>query len=244
MTTGIFIRTYAGDAQWLRYCLASIKKFCTGYHSLTITAPQTDSDLIMQVIAESQVNTVIPTTYVPADAAIDGKDGYLGQQVSKLYADTMVTTDCIAYVDSDCIFHTPNTPDHMFHQARPILYATPYNTIETPWQPITQKALRIHCPYETMRRFPWIIHRAVLQGVRSYMKKLHFVEARRYVMQQPYRSFSEFNAIGSYAIQFMPDQIHMVDTTLTELSPPMLKQYHSWGGITPEIQAEIERTLL
>ena len=62
-----------------------------------------------------------------------------------------------------------------------------------------------------------------------------------YVRNQPQRSFSEFNALGAYAYKFNHDKFAWVDTQGDEfaLLPPCARQFHSWGGITPEVEKEL-----
>lgn len=57
------------------------------------------------------------------------------------------------------------------------------------------------------------------------------------------RHFSEFNVMGAIAERFMPEKFRFIDTNVEELPPLYCKQFWSWGGITPEIAAEIEKTL-
>jgi len=56
------------------------------------------------------------------------------------------------------------------------------------------------------------------------------------------RDFSEFNALGAYIDRYENDQYYVSDTTVW-VPEPVAKQYWSWGGITPRIQAEINKFL-
>lgn len=169
----------------------------------------------------------------------------MNQQVTKMYADTQVDWDYIAFVDSDCTFTRPCTPNELFHGSLPCLIVTPYAELgdSVPWKPITEKALGFPCEFETMRREPWIIHREVLQHLRHYMLHTHHMHLRDYVMVQPDKHFSEFNLIGSYVLKHMPHTVHLVDTSKESLPEPVLYQAWSWSGLNDEDRKKLEDIL-
>jgi hypothetical protein len=238
MKTILFIRTYANDAGWLKYCLRSILKFCTGYDEVVVVAPSFDANIIRPIVRSAGFRFEVSKTGNP-------KDGYLDQQVTKMTSDEYTQADYIAYVDSDCCFTKPNTPNELFHGDKPVLIVTPYTALPSdhPWQPITERALRFTCPFETMRREPWIIRRDHLILFQAYMAQIHHMSLQDYVMSQPHRSFSEFNAMGSYLLRYHDTEYHVLDSTKHPLPDPVLNQRWSWGGLTEEIKAEMERIL-
>jgi hypothetical protein len=65
-------------------------------------------------------------------------------------------------------------------------------------------------------------------------------------MSQPYRQFSEFNALGFYAEKMQPDDYSIVDVTngVPEYLPEnKSKQYWSWSNLTEIERKEIENTI-
>lgn len=159
-------------------------------------------------------------------------------------ADTFTDSDFIMFVDSDCIFFTFNTPDTYFKDGNPIMLVTPYDQVGKAicWKPITEKALGITCPFETMRRHPSMWHRSTIQGCREHMVKIaKKPNIRRTVMESG--GFSEFNALGSWALRFQPDLYTVIDTTRNELPPEVLRQHWSYSRINDDERKWINETL-
>jgi Family of unknown function (DUF6492) len=233
MNVDIFIRTYHKDLPWLKYCLKSIAKFCSGFNQIHITLPFKDYlEIKRWNLTREQVHQVK-----------ESGEGYLAQQVSKLYADLYCKADYILYVDSDCHFTQPAKPEDYFIDGKPVMLITTYEELgdQVPWQRITEKALKMKCPFETMRRLPLIYPRDLLPKFRAYMKAQHGMELEEYVMTQPHREFSEFNALGAWAYEFERDRFHWINTAEAETFPPSrLVQDWSWGGITKEKRLNLE----
>ena len=229
----IFIRTYPRDYEWLSYCVRSIEKFAKGFRKVWIVS----SEPIYVPVNMPGFETKMMND--------ETEDGYLAQQITKLYADVITDyqADYILHVDSDVIFTRETTPEDFFFNGKPMWMFTPYKDIQTPWQPITEKFMGETVEFEFMRRFPIIIPRWLYPRLREFCHKRHGVIASDYVRVQPLRAFSEFNALGAYAYKYHNEMFSWYDTRGTPLPEVHAKQYHSWGGITPEIKAEIENTL-
>jgi hypothetical protein len=234
----IFIKTYPPDYPWLRYCLRSISRFVIGVRRTLLVTPE-DRDRQWW-----DGNHFLDLTV--KELPEHGPDGYLSQQVSKLYADTLTDASHILYLDSDTIFTRPVTPETYFIDGKPIWMMTPWANTETPWQPIVEKFLGRPVEFEFMRRHPQLVPRWLLVGLREFCEKQHGMPLDKCVMSQPLRSFSEFNAVGAFAYAFHRDRFHWINT---EEVPPSewpaltVLQKHSWGGLTPEIEAEFEKIL-
>jgi hypothetical protein len=54
------------------------------------------------------------------------------------------------------------------------------------------------------------------------------------------RDFSEFNALGAYIDRYENDQYYIADTDVW-IPDSVARQYWSWGGITTDIQTEINK---
>lgn len=238
----MFIRTYRNDISWLSYLLRSIKKFCSDYHEFIVACPISDLHHIGNLLYVLRLD--IPNMRIVVTENDDG-NGYMGQQFDKMNADTYSDADYIGYVDSDCIFTTPNTPNTWFVGNKIQYLITPYEVLgnTVPWKGITEKALKFDCPFETMRRHPCVYPKDVIKHCREYIEKLHGKSLRTYIMEQPTGQFSEFNAMGSYALKMEPENFLFVDTTKNPLPPEILKQRWSYGGVTSDIAAENEKIL-
>jgi FkbM family methyltransferase len=233
LSCDIFIRTYPGDYQWLKYCLLAINKFAKGFRKIWIVSTQ-----------EAPFD-VGPLGYEWRQMNDETEDGYLAQQISKCYADVITDyqAEYILHVDSDVIFTTPVTPEYFFTGEKMTWYCTPYEEVHTPWQPITEKFIGLPVPYEFMRRLPMMIPRWLYPKMREFCYARHGRVISEYIRTQPLREFSEFNALGAYAYMNHPDDFAWVDTHKSVIPGPCAKQFHSWSGLTEEVKTEIDDIL-
>lgn len=246
MTCSIFIKSYAADVRWLAYCLRSVQKFCTGFREIILVFPEHEKEALRELNLTAE--KVCFCKEPPGE-------GYLAQQVVKLKADHYTDSDFITYLDSDCMVIHPMSPEdlivgYVVGYARPVILYTPYTSLvkqdgtpDTPWQEITSKALGMRVRYEFMRRHPMTAPRQLLQSFRLYIKKTHGVTVETYVMSQPNREFSEFNALWAYAYYREPEVCHFVNTETGALPPLFVRQWWSWSGLTDAERQEMEKIL-
>ncbi len=238
-TCDIFIKTWPPDYPWLEYCIRSIEKFATGFRR-TIVIYDLEKDVFAPFLGHSTA-VIHPVSAQP--------DGYLWQQVVKLDADKYTDAPFILYMDSDTIFTRPVTPENyltVFNGGKVIWMITPYDKVKTPWQPIVEKFLKRPVAFETMRRHPMVIPRWLLTELRAFCEREHGQPLDQYILSQPHRAFSEFNAIGAFAFQFFHDEFVWVNTE--EIPPeewPTLTVMQSWsrGGLTDEIKKVYDEIL-
>jgi len=238
----IFIRTYPEDYKWLKFCLQSINKYASGFRKIWIVSPEDVPFADTQGYEWKQMND-------------ECEDGYLSQQIHKLYADNITNYEAnyILHIDSDTLFTRPVTPQDFFSagdmgeplgtNSKLIWYYTPYEHTQTPWKVITQKFLGEDPPFEFMRRLPMMIPTWLYPKLRQFCFDKHKVTLGDYVKAQTYREFSEFNALGAYAWFFEHDKFHWVNTMEGEMPPPFARQFWSYGGINDEVKAEIQMIL-
>lgn len=233
MNTAIFIRSYNKDFEWLSYCVRSIRKFCSGFSEVVLVIPNGQQVQLTREISEriDRLHTVKEHTR-----------GYLDQQITKLQAHHWLPdTDQILFVDSDCLFTTPATPESFMRDDKPLLLKTAYDVFRRQqeqtgkkqdvlcWQPITEAAIGFPVAYEYMRRLP------ILHDVRTLVE----IETRYPRMIDHIRSirgngFSEFNVIGAVAERYLSHLYHIQDTEAEPLPPAVCEQSWSWGGISDE----------
>lgn len=234
MSHWIFIRSYRGDIEWLHWCLKSIAKFSSGFEGIRVVVPTYHVPLFRMENIPCEQCPVYP-------------DDYLGQQITKLYADTYLPSDCmVTFVDSDCFFIQPFTPESLMVDGKPRMLMTPYSVLgnTVPWKQITERAIGGEITYEFMRRLPIMIRSTDLAGFRDWFRDLHQgVNVEQYVREQPYRAFSEFNAIGAWLHACRSDAYHWQDTESQPLPPLLLRQGWSHGGLTVQAKAEMEALL-
>ena len=226
MKTDILIRSYGKDFKWLWSSLRSIEKFGNDFSDIHIVVPESDLSALHNLTIEKTHGVVDPCA------------GYLAQQITKLYADTWCTADYVLHVDSDCIFHTNFSPEKFFIDGKPIMLREICEG--SPWNAISEKTLGWYDEYEYMRRHPIIYPRWIYGAFRDWIRSTHGCELDSLICAQPTNEFSEFNTLGQWAYKYHPEAFAWCHPS--EI-PAYCKQYWSWGGVSSDICAEIEKVL-
>jgi hypothetical protein len=232
----IFIRSYKNDFEWLKYCLRSIKKFCKGFNDVHVAVPNEDVSALDFLDGEI------------AHGVCDKCEGYLAQQVTKMYADNFCNADYILHVDSDCIFFKETHPEDFFEHEKPIVLYDEnvmavcpiYSTIRpTPWPEIAKLTLGWFDEKEYMRRLPIIYPRWIYPEFRKFVQQVQKHDLETWICAQPYRQFSEFNTLGQWANRFHNDKFTWLKSGEKETCAT---QHWSWGGVEQHMQ-KIEQIL-
>lgn len=210
----IFIRSYEKDFDWLKYCLRSIRKFCTGFNSVQIVVTQQDVHKLN--FAEDEI----------VHGVHDKCEGYMAQQVTKMYADNFCNADFVLHVDSDCVFFKPTTPQNFFRYEKPVILYD--EDIASPWPPISRITLGWLDNKEYMRRLPIIYPTWIYKEFRSWVKKNQKHDLETWICAQPHREYSEFNTLGQWAYKFHNDKFTWLKS---EEHETYAIQHWSWGGI-------------
>lgn len=237
MTHSIFVVSYVKDSIWVPWLLKSITKFCTGWDEIVIAIPKQDKPAFDGFGLTRE-------KLVTFDE--DGRDPFICHQMIKCLADTYCTGDYVTHIDSDCVWIAPSTPETYFKDGKPIIPYTPYDTLNekvskwpglSPWRWCTQKVLGFDCPIETMRRHPFVYHRSLYSEFRKHVHEKHGITFEEYIrpikrhMLNPAESFSEFNALGSFANYAAPDEYVFMNTHTEQLPPNNVSQSWSHGGL-------------
>ena len=99
-----------------------------------------------------------------------------------------------------------------FENGKPIWLIAPYAKLDAPWQASTEKFLGEPVEYESMRRHPSFVPRSIHVGAAAFCLVKHGVTLKDYIMSQPTREFSEFNALGAYAYSRHRADFTWIDT--------------------------------
>lgn len=212
--TDIFIRSYEKDFEWLKYCLTSIRKFCSGFGSTHIAVPV--QDLPKLGFVEDEI----------VHGVHDKCDGYLAQQVTKMYADNFCNADFVLHVDSDCVFFRPTKPADFFRFEKPIMLYD--KDVSSPWPAISHRTLGWLDRNEYMRRLPIIYPAWIYADFRAWVKKNQKHDLETWICSQPHREYSEFNTLGQWAYRYHNDKFTWLKPDQVEIHA---KQHWSWGGI-------------
>lgn len=234
-TVDIVVRSYYRDFQWLQYCLRSIDRFCSEFRRTLVVVPESCRERIRRSRFD-----LVEIVFCPNYA-----DDYLGQQVTKLYADTITDADYILHIDSDCTFHSPVRAVDLFSDGRPEVMITPIDAfdVDPPWQVQTERAVGFPVKYDYMRRQPLIYPRWLYGKLRAHIRAMHGRELADFVLDQGPRGFSEFNALGALAHRDCPDAFSWREWPLPDYDEQFCRIHWSWGGLTAEIRKELEAIL-
>lgn len=235
MKCDLFIRSYYKDFRWLQYSLRSIEKFCKGFSRVVLVVPESSRKKLDWMGLRGDVTITCP----------DYRDDYLGQQVTKLYADSFSDADFVCHIDSDCIFRRPTAPEDLFEQGKPRVLMTAYTNLDphVPWKRVIEHFLLRQVEHEYMRTPPYTFPRWIYGALREHAFRLHQVPLDAYILSQLPRRFSEFNALGAYAFYHHHDSFTWLDVpSRLPLSTPC-HVFWSWGGINHRVQQQIESLL-
>ena len=227
----IFIRTYWKDLEWLALCLRSIARFCKGFSEVVVAVPSSSQAWLERDAPLEGVRLI----YVP-----NCNDDYLGQQVTKLLADTLIDADLIAHVDADCIFTRETTASELVGSRRPRIVTRPIGELgrHYAWRGPTEDFLGFRVTLDYMQQPPFVYPRWLYPQLRRHCLSTHGVMIEQYVMQRPPRGFSEFNVLGAWAHRHTSEHFEFV--SVGEASDPCCDWHWSWGGLTPELRRRIE----
>lgn len=233
--TDIFIKTYGGDFEWLKYCLRSIQKYCRGFNKIILVCDEGDKNALEQFgLTREDVH------YIPLEF-----NGYLFQQWVKLNAHTYSDADYIMFVDSDCVFTKSTTPNDFIKSGKPMILKTPYETIPEVifWKELTELTLKEEVEFEYMRRLPLLYRRDTIENCLNHVNQFHEQGLKTFISRQPNHEFSEFNLIGAYAEKYEGEKYKFIDTTKNELPETHVLQNWSWQKMSQSKRVEIERLL-
>jgi hypothetical protein len=240
-TFDIFIKAYPPDYPWLQLCLQSIHDHVKGFNKIIVVAPDDKAPV------GSKEELLVKPEYDKSEKEPD-KDGYLGQQIAKLYADMYSQADYIMHVDCDVLFTRPTTLMDFVDSSQGAIRVkwlyTPYEKVDSAkcWQPITGKFLKRRVDFEFMRRAPQMIPRWLYPKLREHCYLTQEVSLSDYIWQQPRREFSEFNALGAYAYYYHHTEFAWQNTLEGELPVSQARQFRSWDGLDVN-REEINRIL-
>lgn len=245
-THDIVCVTYGPDAVWTKYMLRSIRKWSRGFRQVHVIYPEKD-DALFREIAQDFPDTKLHAVVEPA------ANGHRHQMVLKCTADEFSDADFIHHIDSDCVLTGPFSPEDVFTDGRPDLIYTLYSSLQNvPWQGITENTLGFACPWETMRRFPFVYPRWLYPALRSHIEARHGLPFAPWVYNAPliggaWHGFSEFNALGAFALQRFADSFRVYDS-LHGLKP--VNVFQNWSHFSrgeehrarwEEIHRDLER---
>lgn len=262
MNVPILIRSYWKDAEWLIYCVRSLKKYAQGFSEIVVVAPTRDQDTFFP-LAEKYGFRLHQYIVREDKPMIHG-------ELQVCNADKICPkANYIFFVDSDCAAVQTFTPQDYFADGLPILVGRKFSRMKNSksetercmyaqWLPATQAALGFVPKYETNMRVPSIFRRETFEPFRKAVENnvgKPFEEYAFSCRNEYPQTFIEFTPIGNYILRYTPELYYFADMEATPGKPHNIqrytdsgmpiwnykfKQYWSHGGLKPEIQKELE----
>jgi hypothetical protein len=227
----LVIRSYFRDFRWLRLALMSIDAFVRGYREIVLILPESSVDRWRESLVPEGMSLRLVT-------CVDYADDYLGQQVSKLYADHVSDADYIVHLDSDCAFVRPivcgrdlfrgGRPIHMYRRAgaRPAIDG---------WRMSVGNILGINADREFMVTLPAVYPRDIYSELRQFVLTRHGCELSNLVLAQRSDQFSEFSVLGAYAFEYSHERFEWVEAGVESLVTWPCIQFWSRGGVPANV---------
>ncbi len=235
MTFDIVIRSYYRDFAWLRYCLASIDRYAAGFSRRIVVVP------------ESSVDWLATYGLEPAGLVVcaDFRDDYVGQQLTKLYADDLSEADFIVHFDSDCVLARTLQASDCAEDGKPVIWMTHFDELS----PVSgrregvSRLLGVDVPYDFMRRMPIVFPRWLYSALREHVVARHGGDFRAIVAALPPGQLSEFNLLASLAYLYHRDAFgwRVVPAAATDWQ--RCRFYWGRAGLSAEIEREISSIL-
>lgn len=243
----IFVASYQRDFPWLIHCLASIKRFSSGFLPPVVCVSREDfseaKELCMRFCPESFV-------------FVKQGEGFMRAQIGMMEADLMCQwADVIYLVGSDCIFTRPFTPEMYCPNGKAGVLMNSYERLADvhsaclPWRRGVERVLGFAPDFEYMRRLPSVFPATIFKPMREHVEKLHGMPFGEYIIEgnKARRDTSEANILGAYAHRYMPETCEFVDIDNVEWEqanpkgwPSSLGQLWSHGGTDLPADASFE----
>lgn len=239
MTADIFIKTFAGDVEWLKQCIKHLRHYALGFRRLVIVAPPE----IERAVRDAGTR--------PEDLLLlyaEGEDGYFFQQQMKLHALNLTDSEYICFVDSDCLAKRHFRPEDFLVNGKPHFLYTPYSNLEGSgadrWKAGTEAVIGQPVEYEFMRRHPAFYPRSVLRQFDNWMKNTHGHCGSQFMrLRGRDLVLSEFNLMGAWCWYYRRDAFTWLNTMTDSFPPDYVEQFWSYGGPDHPSQADRYRAV-
>jgi hypothetical protein len=236
MSCSLLLRTWWKDLPWAQWCLASVERFASGFDEVVVVLPRASEPWLRRVD--------LPGSRVRVELCDDVADDYLGQQVTKLYADELIDSEWVCHLDADCVFVEPVSPEALMPGGRPVVVTRPVELMgrHWPWGASSEEFLGWPVELDCMQRPPFVFPRWLYPELRGHCRDRHGVDVDEYVLGRPPRGFSEFTVLGNFARRFHREAFDWVDAE-DAAAPHWCRWYWSWEGLTAQTLAELRRVV-
>lgn len=215
MTLDIVIRSYWRDEAWLRLAIRSITRFASGYREIVVVLPQASAARVDL----DALNSVAP---VRLSLCAGFPDDYLGQQLTKLYADTHSDAEIIVHLDSDQVFVAPcDLREALLDggRCRVAVDSGGRRPRTDPWRRCPETFFGRGFGWDLCTAPPLALPREVYSGLRAECLARHGVTIDDYARRATAARFSEQALLRAYALVHAPQWFSWVDVRGADLVP-------------------------
>lgn len=225
----IFIKTYHKDFEWLRYCLASIKRFARGFRQVVL-------------VVDHPQPVKIPPDWLWQDCRIvevplpPRARGYVWQQCVKLNWYNYTDADAVFILDSDTMFTKPSTLSDFCTNGKFHWFLRDWSTagLSKKWHAPVERLMMEPVPYEAMCAPGFVLTREMTIAFKNHFCSRHgTTEIWHAVRDKTQEDVSEFNMLGNFIHKYKPqDYTCLINVDFSQYANCQnLRQTWSWGGL-------------
>lgn len=250
--TEVLIISCARDFDWLVLALKCASKYLHGFQGITVAHPNQEAERFRPLLDQFAIR-------LHGYNEVPGK-GHIQHMAVMASADLFLPagTRYVLTTDSDGMMHTPSTPEHFAWDDKPHWIIRSWDSLITEdprnpgskvisdnmqWRGPTAAQLGFDPPVFSMCMNIQLMPLDLLASYRNHIESVQGKNFHQYMIEgrnefPPNRM--DFTALGAFFYQFHRARFRWFDVSNPPYPKDRKKAYWSWGGITPEIRAEIE----
>lgn len=211
----LLIRSYYRDQRWLRILLSSIERYVTGFRRAVVVVPTSSVDRLDPAAFHGR-------PWIRLVTCLTFENDYLGQQVTKLYADCYSDAPVVVHLDSDQVFQSRcDLVECLFEAGRlRISYnRSPTRPAGDGWRRCAEEFFGLPIPHDLTSPMPLALRRDVYFDLRAYCWSRHGVELSTYVLNSAADRFSELALLRAFVLLKHAGDYAWIDSGRQELTP-------------------------
>jgi hypothetical protein len=210
----ILIRSYYRDRAWLVLAVSSIGVFVRGYRRVIVVVPDAS-------LARVDWRREPALRDVDLRACRDFPDDYVGQQITKLHADTYTDAEVILHLDSDNVFVSPcDLSAALFEQGKlRITFAAAGRPAADGWRRCASDFLRQDVPFDLTGPPPVAFRRSTYGALRRFCREAHGLPLHEYASRLRGDRLCEFAMLRGYALLHEPEEYRWADASIHDALP-------------------------
>jgi hypothetical protein len=200
-TVDVFIRSYHRDRAWLALALRAIRVHLRGHRRVVVVLPRASAERMGEMIEQA-------CDQVAFHFCDNWADDYLGQQVTKLHADTYTDAQVILHMDADQLLLAPCDIGQLFdgHRVRVDYRAASNRPAGDGWGRCAADFFGQELAWDLTVPPPLAMPRAVYAGLREQCMERHGMALPDYALRRGADRFCEFALLRAQALLFAPER--------------------------------------